>query len=68
MSLVLICIKPMNTVPCNIFPKVFGGTSHDSYLFQIDVYGDYLAIAGDTYDSSLTGYPITTRVPVVGMM
>ncbi len=41
--------------PCNIYPKVFGANTGDSYLNQIDVYGDYLAMAGDTNDNSLTG-------------
>ncbi len=67
-GLLLICIKPMNTIPCNIFPKVFGGSLAYSWLYQIDVYGDYLAMGGYTYDSGLTGYTITSYVPYVAMM
>jgi hypothetical protein len=44
-----------STTPCNSFPKIFGGSGGDTYLRQIDVYNDFLALAGDTYDSSLTG-------------
>ncbi len=68
-SLLLICIKPMNTVPCNIFPKLFGGSAGNTFLAQIDVYGDYLAMGGRTYDSGLTGYTFNTCcVPYVAMM
>ncbi len=57
-SLIFFSIKPMNTVPCNIFPKVFGGSAAHSQLYQIDVYGDYLAISGFTRDSGLASYTI----------
>ena len=69
-SLLLLGIQPTISVPCNIFPKVFGGSSGHSELWQIDVYGDYLAIGGITYDSGLTGYTITSGnyVPYVAMM
>jgi hypothetical protein len=43
------------TTPCNSFPKIFGGNSGDSVLYQIDVFNDYLAMAGGTLDNSLTG-------------
>ena len=41
-------------VPCNSFPKIFGGSSGDTYVNQIDVFDDNLAFAGRTLDSSLT--------------
>jgi hypothetical protein len=44
-----------STTPCNSFPKIFGGSSASTYLVNIDVFNDYLALAGDTYDNSLTG-------------
>jgi hypothetical protein len=53
----LIGIVQSNT-PCNSFPKIFGGNGGDTYLYQIDVYNDYLALAGCTNDDTLTG--ITT--------
>jgi hypothetical protein len=37
-----------STTTCNSFPKIFGGSSGDTELKQIDVYDDYLAIAGTT--------------------
>jgi hypothetical protein len=40
---------------CNSFPKIFGGSSGDSYLYQIDVFDDYLAMGGYTNDNTLTG-------------
>ncbi len=72
-SLLLLTIQPTNNAPCNIFPKVFGGSTANSYLYQIDVYGDYLAMGGVTWDSGLTGYTITgtittSYVPYVAMM
>ena len=68
LSLLLICTKPMNSVPCNIFPKVFGGSAGGSYLRQIDVYGDNLAMVGNIDDSVLAGYTIISYVPFVAMM
>jgi hypothetical protein len=47
-----------STTSCNSFPKIFGGSSGDTNLYHIDAYNDYLAFAGYTFDSSLTG--ITT--------
>jgi hypothetical protein len=40
---------------CNSFPKIFGGSSGHSYLYQIDVFNDYLAMGGYTSDNTLTG-------------
>lgn len=45
----------INASTCNSFPKFFGGSLANSYLTQIDVYNDYLAMAGDTKDNSITG-------------
>jgi hypothetical protein len=38
---------------CNSFPKIFGGSGHDTYLFHIDVFADYLAMVGGTFDATL---------------
>jgi hypothetical protein len=44
-----------NQLPtCNSFPKIFGGSGNNSYLYHIDVYGNYLAMAGFTIDATLT--------------
>jgi hypothetical protein len=40
---------------CNSFPNIFGSYNGVSWLFQIDVYNNYLAIAGTTYDNLVTG-------------
>ena len=48
-------IHPVESVPCNSFPKIFGGSSGHTYLRHIDVFNDYLALAGRTYDTSLVG-------------
>lgn len=45
---------------------MFGANAGHSYLNQIDVYGDYLALAGDTNDKELTGY--TSYLPYVAVM
>ena len=63
MFLLLIASLPSikATTTCNSFPKIFGGSSGaSSYLIQIDVYNDYLAMAGYTSDNSLAG---TTPTP-----
>ena len=40
------------------FPKILGGSSADTFIEQIDIYNDYLALSGHTFDNSITG--ITT--------
>jgi hypothetical protein len=44
-----------STTTCNSFPKIFGGGSADTHLYHIDVFNYYLALAGYTWDNSLTG-------------
>jgi hypothetical protein len=39
---------------CNIFPKILGSNQGNTVLNQIDVYCDYLAMAGHTLDNGLT--------------
>ena len=48
-------IKAQPPPACNSFPKIFGGNDGDSYLYQIDVNNDYLAMGGFTCDNTLTG-------------
>ena len=43
-------------VPCNSFPKIFGGSLSNSDIGNIDVFDDYLAFSGWTSDSSLTSF------------
>ncbi len=53
---------------CNSFPKIFGGSGHDTYLFHIDVFADYLAMVGATLDTSLaTGLTSGTRYPLIAV-
>ena len=33
---------------CNSFPKIFGSSGHDTYINQIDMFADYLAMVGKT--------------------
>ena len=44
-----------STSTCKSFPKIFGGNVENTKLRQIDVFHDYLAMAGGTLDSLLTG-------------
>ncbi len=53
--LIIAQLNSIKAVPCNSFPKIFGGTSAHSYLYQIYVFNDYLSIGGRTYDDTLTG-------------
>ena len=46
-------IHSVKSAGCNNFPKIFGGNSRSTSLFHIDVFNDYLALAGGTGDSSL---------------
>ena len=54
-----------STTTCNSFPKIFGGSSSHTGLDDIDVYNDYLALAGTTYDNSLTG--ISDNIPTLAL-
>jgi hypothetical protein len=36
----------VDPIPCNSFPKIFGGSSGHSSVNQIDVFEDYLASGG----------------------
>jgi hypothetical protein len=61
MLLLISLISTVKSTPtCNSFPKIFGGSSHHTYLRHIDAFNDYLALAGDTWDNSLTGISITS--------
>ena len=46
---------------CKSFPKILGGGGDHTYIVQIDVFADYLAIVGDTWDTTLTGLSIDYR-------
>ena len=50
---------------CNSFPKIFGGSSGHTGLVHIDVFNDYLALAGNTTDNSLTG--ISSGIPYLAL-
>ena len=52
-----------STTTCNSFPKIFGGSSANTNVFHIDAYNDYLALAGATYDNSLTGITTASHMP-----
>ena len=51
-----------STTTCNSFPKILGGKV-DTYLWQIDAFDDYLAIAGDTWDKTLADLSTSSRLP-----
>ena len=53
---------------CNSFPKIFGGSADSSYLYHIDVFADYLAIVGGTYEATLaTGLTSGTFYPFIAV-
>ena len=56
-----------STTPCNSFPKIFGGSSADTWLNQIDVFNDYLAFTGYTNDNLLTGLTTTLLIPYLAL-
>jgi hypothetical protein len=60
------CANLNACVPCNSFPKIFGANAGYSYLSQIDVNGDYVAMGGYTNDNTLTGS--TSSFPYVAVM
>jgi hypothetical protein len=69
MFLLLIASLPSikATTTCNSFPKIFGGSSGHSYLLQIDVYNDYLAMGGHTFDNTITGITTLSWIPYVAL-
>jgi hypothetical protein len=52
---------------CNSFPKIFGGSGDYSFLIHIDVFADYLALVGYTFDTTLTGLTSVTRYPLIAV-
>ncbi len=52
---------------CNSFPKIFGGSGHNSYLYHIDVFADYLAMVGDSFDVTLTGLTSGPYYPLIAV-
>ena len=44
-----------STTTCNSFPKIFGGSANHTDVWNIDVFNDYLVLAGYTDDNTLTG-------------
>jgi hypothetical protein len=60
-------VAVQSTSTCNSFPKIFGGSSGDTYLNHIDAFNDYFAIAGETYDNDLTGIITTSLIPYLAM-
>jgi hypothetical protein len=56
-----------STPTCNSFPKIFGGSSGHTYLVHIDAFNDYLALAGDTFDSSLIRIITSSRIPFLAL-
>jgi hypothetical protein len=55
--LLISSIPLINSDSCNSFPKIFGSNDGDTYLMQIDVYNNYLAMIGHSYDSLLSNDP-----------
>jgi len=60
-------IGVVQSTTCNSFPKIFGGSSSHTYLNHIDVYNDYLALAGHTFDNYLTGITTTSYIPYLAL-
>lgn len=50
------------------FPKIFGGSNGNTRVYSIDVYNDYLAIAGLTSDLSLIPSTAVLSGPFVALM
>jgi hypothetical protein len=59
-------IHSVESAACNNLPKIFGGSSGHTFLWHIDVFNDYLALAGGTHDISLvTG--ISSFIPYLAL-
>jgi hypothetical protein len=55
-------------VPCNSFPKIFGGSSGFTLVYQIDVFDDYLAFAGGSYAFDLTqAFPLVPYITLTSI-
>jgi hypothetical protein len=66
--LIMILVDSYQALTCNSFPKIFGGSGQYSYLCHIDVFGDYLAMAGDISDLTLAAGLIKgIRYPLIAV-
>ena len=65
--LIMILGDSFQAPTCNSFPKIFGGSGSDSYLYQIDVFADYMAMVGGTYDRTLIGLTSGVWFPFIAV-
>ena len=65
--LISFIVSAQSISTCNSFPKIVGGSLEGTYLIQLDIYNDYLALVGDIIDTSLTRISVSTwtRFPYV---
>jgi hypothetical protein len=61
----MLSILRVETTTCNSFPKFFGGTYSNTYVYHIDVFNDYLALVGRTYDYYLTS--LYSGIPYIAL-
>jgi hypothetical protein len=60
-------VGAVGSTTCSSFPKIFGGTTKNTFLHYIDAYNDYLALSGNTFDTSLTGISSSSAIPFLAM-
>jgi hypothetical protein len=60
-------LKDISCAPCKLFPKIFGGSSGDTYFINFDVHyeSDMIAVGGKTTDQSLLPFLISPAAPII---
>jgi hypothetical protein len=48
-------LQTQASTQCNSFPKIFGSDLAGTFFNDMDVYEDYIGVAGDTSDRYLFG-------------
>jgi hypothetical protein len=69
LALVIFAIIPSldATTSCNSFPKIFGGQNGNTIIYQMDVFNDYLAFGGHSFDDTLTGVISSNSIPYISL-
>jgi hypothetical protein len=64
---ILMISAVQSTPTCNSFPRIYGGSKANTSLTHIDAFNDYLALAGATFDNSLTGIITPFKIPYLAL-
>ncbi len=64
--MILRCSNQAQT--CNSFPKIIGGSGGNTFVYNFDVFADYIALCGRTHDISIApAVPAGNYLPFIAL-